>query len=1006
MNYRLLKLSLLSILAMFASKAGAEDITAQWDWQNGIPASITSTNIQGTNATGTVESDVDGVALAVKAAVADANIKLAYNSAGYAQFNKDTEIDVPVNNAGDIVTVVSYPGQSNYTVGGEDAIGQNTFAYTAKSSDASKGYVAVVATATAYLYSIKVEQKTPQGPATLDDEPATATFPFHDGTDGQTATFSEAGYFLTSKVAYGSNLSLDGKDNKGHEQTWFGVAAKESSAAESNAIRFLITPKPGLMFTATKVSFKATRYGTNGGKMDFSWQNADGTTVKLDTEKLANRDNDTNPVSEFSYTISGATAGDGASGLLINLYSLDPGKHVGYSDIVIEGTLTGTEKEVPILAFFKINGVEYAVDDVFGEQYEATLELSKTQAMVGESNPLTDVTAAKGEVGAITYAGTGTSCKVTIPVTAGETTMSYVLNVVQKPDFTLTYINTDGTTIGVQTLEKDSQIGAFAYSIERATSSEGKKARGWFKNNYVGEKYAVTDVVTGNINLYAIETEIEGPSDSKKYVFDLTNKFFYDEDHEAFNSIGNGRYYNNHGWVFGSGDQVELLVGKKASVMLTLCAYSADTQIEVSNGESVAAKAEADGGMGSFTYEGEEGAITLTFNGTTYVHGITILNTTTTNYTREGNVFTVFAADGSSLLDAIDAANGVGGTDAVTIYLPNGTYDLGNACLTTIGRDNITIKGESQEGAVVQNLPTAEGIGVTATLLNTSKFLTLENLTLKNTYPYYDPATGKAAANAGRAVCLQDKGNYTVCRKVTMLSYQDTYYSNNGSGQFYFDECEIHGLVDFVCGGGDVFYEKTTFYLESRELTEGKGDVTIAAPNGAKEYGYVMDHCTVDCHSNTFNWGRSWGSYSGLAWLNTTLKQPSKIASSRFTVAGMNSAADSFKEYNTMDANGNVVSPSTNVINFTHSSGNKQYETILTAEEAAAYAKEKVFSGAPEEFKTRVGIGVQDGIDEIAGRGAEDASRRSNAVYNLQGQRVSQARHGLYIQNGRKMIVK
>ena len=261
-------------------------------------------HIQGTNATGTVESDVDGVALAVKAAVADANIKLAYNSAGYAQFNKDTEIDVPVNNAGDIVTVVSYPGQSNYTVGGEDAIGQNTFAYTAKSSDASKGYVAVVATATAYLYSIKVEQKTPQGPATLDDEPATATFPFHDGTDGQTATFSEAGYFLTSKVAYGSNLSLDGKDNKGHEQTWFGVAAKESSAAESNAIRFLITPKPGLMFTATKVSFKATRYGTNGGKMDFSWQNADGTTVKLDTEKLANRDNDPNPVSEFSYTIS------------------------------------------------------------------------------------------------------------------------------------------------------------------------------------------------------------------------------------------------------------------------------------------------------------------------------------------------------------------------------------------------------------------------------------------------------------------------------------------------------------------------------------------------------------------------------------------------------------------------------------------------------------------------------------------------------------------------------
>ena len=50
---------------------------------------------------------------------------------------------------------------------------------------------------------------------------------------------------------------------------------------------------------------------------------------------------------------------------------------------------------------------------------------------------------------------------------------------------------------------------------------------------------------------------------------------------------------------------------------------------------------------------------------------------------------------------------------------------------------------------------------MTATLLNTSKYLMLENLTLKNDYPYYDPTTGKASGSAGRAVCLQDKGNYT-----------------------------------------------------------------------------------------------------------------------------------------------------------------------------------------------------------------------------------------------------
>ncbi|MCR4919983.1 MAG: pectin esterase [Prevotella sp.] len=1004
MNHNLLRFSLSYLLAAFVSAASAEDVTAQWDWQNAVPASVTETNIQGTDASGQVDSDVEGIALNVKAAVAGTNIKLQYNASGYAQFNKNTEIDVPVGNAGDVVTVVSYPGQSNYTVGGTDATGQNTFSYTAKSADATKGYVPVVATATAYLYSIKVEMKTPQGPATLDNEPATASFPFNLGTDGQTATFSQAAYFLNSKVTYGSNLTLDGKDNKGHNQTWFNPAAKETNAAESNAIRFIVTPKPGLRFTATKVSFKATRYGTNGGYMDIAWQNADGTTLTLDTNQRPNRDSDAEPVSQYAYDISGATAGDGPQGLLINLYSLDPGKHVGYADIVVEGTLSGTEQAVPILASFKINGTEYSVDDVFGQQYEATLELSKTEAMVSTDNPLTDITAATGELGTVTYTGNATACTVTIPVSAGSTTINYVLKVVQKSDFTLTYINTDGSVIGTQTIEKDQAIGTFAYSIEAATSTEGKQARGWFKHNYVGEKYAVTDLVTANIRLYAIQTEIEGPSDSRKYVFDLTDPFFYDEDHEAFNSVGNGRYYNNHGWVFASGDRVELLVGRKATVMLKLCAYSADTQIAVSNGQTVAAKAETDGAVGGFAYEGDAGTVTLTFNGTTYLHGITILNTTTTNYERHGDTFTVKAGDGSSFIDALDAANGEPAGNPLTIYLPNGTYDLGQATLTTIGRDNITIKGESQHDVVIRNLPTAEGIGVTATLLNTSKNLTLESLTLKNDYPYYDPQTGKAAANAGRAVCLQDKGNYTVCRQVTMLSYQDTYYSNNSNGQFYFDRCEIHGLVDFVCGGGDVFYENTTFYLESRELTEGAGGVTIAAPNGGKQFGYVMDHCTVDCHSKEFNFGRSWGSFAGLAWLNTTLLQPTKIISTRFTVAGMNSAADNFKEYRSMDTAGNVVSPGTNVINFTHSSGNKEYETILTDTEANVYSKADVFADAPAEFKTRVGIGTADAIGEISGRSA--AADKAAAVYNMQGQRVSSARRGLYIQNGRKFIIK
>ena len=52
-----------------------------------------------------------------------------------------------------------------------------------------------------------------------------------------------------------------------------------------------------------------------------------------------------------------------------------------------------------------------------------------------------------------------------------------------------------------------------------------------------------------------------------------------------------------------------------------------------------------------------------------------------------------------------------------------------------------------------------------------------------------------------------------------------------------------------------------------------------------------------------------------------------------------------------MDASGNVISPASSVKNFTHASGNKEYETILTADQAAEYAIDKVFPDwKPEEI--------------------------------------------------------
>ena len=128
--------------------------TANWDFQNANPSSITITNIQGNSNTGTVASDVEGVDLDVDATVS--NGKLQYNSAGYAQFNNGTIIHVPVYYEKDLVTVVSYPGQFKYTIGGI-AANDNTTTYKASTTDVTNGYVEIIATDGAYLYSIQLQ---------------------------------------------------------------------------------------------------------------------------------------------------------------------------------------------------------------------------------------------------------------------------------------------------------------------------------------------------------------------------------------------------------------------------------------------------------------------------------------------------------------------------------------------------------------------------------------------------------------------------------------------------------------------------------------------------------------------------------------------------------------------------------------------------------------------------------------------------------------------------------
>ena len=312
-------------------------------------------------------------------------------------------------------------------------------------------------------------------------------------------------------------------------------------------------------------------------------------------------------------------------------------------------------------------------------------------------------------------------------------------------------------------------------------------------------------------------------------------------------------------------------------------------------------------------------------------------------------VLVVKKSDAQSLLDAVEQANQLNvAKDAERLYIliPDGFYDLGERVLTRITGNNIALVGQSMQGTVIQNCPDIknEGISKTAVFQNRGTGNVFQDLTLKNALDYY------ASGAAGRAVTLHDKGTQTVCNRVCLLSYQDTYYSDDDGCQHYFQDSEIHGTVDFICGAGDVWFERCRLVTEKRSL-DGQGRNVIAAPRTSKTpWGYIFNHCTIENVVSDFVYARGWNGTPHCVWLNTTLLSPAKLLPTRFDHRGMRTVQNDFKEYGTKDVSGKDVTPTTNVVHFElrDKEGNiterHAVETILTPTEAKGYSVRKVFA--------------------------------------------------------------
>ena len=956
MNRNLLRFGLLSLLLVFACIAKAQDVTAIWDFQKNLPEGInTATNFQGT--TGDVNSTVDGITMHV-----DATTGKLEGRTSDAQFNTGTKLQIPVKSAKDVVTVTSYPNYHNYTVGGVAATADVTD-HKATSAEVAQGYVEVIAIGSSYLYQVKVVH------VSAIQEKALYSTNFTNWTAyDRKKTTNEVVNLKTLYSKENFTITLNGvgvspTDGKFTGHTGFMQTAKytgEYSTAEPSAVTSVLA-------NITKITLHQAATGSKRG-------------IKVSVKG----DGDTDWVAIHNQSIV-TTKGEDLSldvnrtNCQIKFENFALAQNAYVTDLAIYGKVDMSK--TPMLGSFSLNGEKYQAVDIFNEDATgkqlATLLISKKATLISESNPLTDITADNGTIKSTTYTTTGEGndqkTVVTIVVEANGDEATYELTVAFKPDFTLTYYNIDGTTvIGTQTVEQDAIIGSFKQEAEeKVTVADGKKFRGWAPSQEQDEKkYTTSSAFTSDAKLYAVVTDIETANTTARYDFNLQKEGFCADDHEAFCVEGNGKWHDTtHGWSFSAGDKIKILMGGKGYIKLTLCSFSTTGDITLTDpkGNMIAsvddAKASKDGFSAILQNNStESGAYTLTFAATAYLHGLSIVNMTEPAYAKNGNWYTVKAGDTNSFLttlEVVNAANAAADAARSYIFLPNGTYDLGDKCLTQISGNNISIIGESMDNTIIVNKPAIEneGIGTTATLLNLSNNLYLQDLTLKDALDYYK--TG----SAGRAVCLQDRGTQTICKNVKMLSYQDTYYSNepNGKGQFYFEDSEIHGTVDYVCGGGDVYFNRVLFVNESRKEGEKNGEDVIAAPNSKSEWGYIFKDCTIENKAKAFSLGRSWNNVTRLTWLNTTVNQKDEILNddtkyAYFTINAMGDAiADKFRLDVLKDAEGNVFSPAEKKVVFKNSGTTQQKEEeniILTAEEAATYSLDAVFGDWKPEVKS------------------------------------------------------
>lgn len=274
--------------------------------------------------------------------------------------------------------------------------------------------------------------------------------------------------------------------------------------------------------------------------------------------------------------------------------------------------------------------------------------------------------------------------------------------------------------------------------------------------------------------------------------------------------------------------------------------------------------------------------------------------------------------------------------------------------MTTLTAPNTSIIGEDYHNTQIESCPQYEGISITSTL-----FLKGADSTYIQDVELWSNFRNDARLFANRAVALNEKdcrGN--VFKNLSLMSTQDTYYTND-RGTTYLEDCTIAGTVDFICGGGTIFFDHCNIRLVSRGDTTKRDVICAPATAADAPYGYVFSSCYIDGpeHQNgRYQLGRPWKNAPRAAFVNCCMNitpTPEGWTDMHGTVPAL------FAEYESTDGHFEPLDLSRRKTTFRSDDGTTvtamPHAASLTAEEAERYTTDHVFpEWHPERLSAQI----------------------------------------------------